>query len=76
VKATRFNRQRKKSTDTNDSDDFSDVSGGEEFDLDDDAAKPVISNEGYYWIGKDYSNSYIADFKDIADFSRGLSLNI
>ena len=31
---------------------------------------PVISNEGYYWIGKDYSNTYKADFKDIADFSR------
>jgi hypothetical protein len=30
---------------------------------------PVISNEGYYWIGKDYSNIYRADFKDIHDFS-------
>lgn len=35
---------------------------------------PVISNEGYYWIGKDYSNTYKADFKDIADFSRGFFL--
>ena len=32
---------------------------------------PVISNEGYYWIGKDYSNTYKADFKDVWDFSRG-----
>ena len=29
----------------------------------------MISNEGHYWIGKDYSNTYKADFKDIADFS-------
>ena len=32
---------------------------------------PIISNQGYYWIGKDYSNTYKADFKDIADFSHG-----
>ena len=32
---------------------------------------PVISNDGYYWIGKDYSNTYKADFKDLRDFSRG-----
>jgi phosphatidylserine/phosphatidylglycerophosphate/cardiolipin synthase-like enzyme len=29
----------------------------------------IISNEGHYWNGKDYSNIYKADFKDIADFS-------
>jgi phosphatidylserine/phosphatidylglycerophosphate/cardiolipin synthase-like enzyme len=31
---------------------------------------PVISNEGHYWVGKDYANTYKADFKDIADFSK------
>jgi phospholipase D1/2 len=31
---------------------------------------PVISQDGHYWIGKDYSNTYKADFKDVADFSR------
>ena len=30
---------------------------------------PVISNEGYYWNGKDYANSFIEDFKDLTDFS-------
>jgi len=33
------------------------------------AELPVISNEGYYWNGKDYSNCYVEDFKEIADFS-------
>lgn len=31
---------------------------------------PIISNQGYYWIGKDYCNTYKADFKDIAQFSQ------
>ena len=31
---------------------------------------PVISNEGYYWIGKDYANTYKQDFKDVGDFSK------
>lgn len=35
------------------------------------AQLPVISNDGYYWIGKDYSNTYKEDFKDLKDFSRG-----
>lgn len=30
---------------------------------------PIISYEGYYWNGKDYSNAFIEDFKDIEDFS-------
>ena len=30
---------------------------------------PVISNEGYYWHGKDYANAFVEDFKDIEDFS-------
>ena len=32
---------------------------------------PIISNQAYYWIGKDYTNTYNADFKDIDDFSSG-----
>ena len=36
------------------------------------AELPIISQEGHYWIGKDYSNTYKADFKDVADFSRGI----
>ena len=35
------------------------------------AELPVISNEGYYWNGKDYSNCYVEDIKDIANFSAG-----
>ena len=30
----------------------------------------VSSNDGYYWIGKDYANTYKGDFKDVGDFSR------
>jgi hypothetical protein len=41
----------------------------EEDQVEENAQLPVISNEGYYWVGKDYSNTYKADFKDIADFS-------
>ena len=29
----------------------------------------IVSNEGYYWIGKEYTNTYKADFKDIARFA-------
>jgi hypothetical protein len=33
---------------------------------------PVISSDaGYYWIGKDYYNTYKAGSKDISDFSKG-----
>ncbi len=39
--------------------------------LDKEAELPVISNEGYYWNGKDYANSLVEDFKDVADFSAG-----
>ena len=31
---------------------------------------PVISNEGYYWVGKDYANTYKQDFKDVGEFSK------
>ena len=34
-------------------------------------ALPVISNEGFYWPGKDYLNSYISGLKNVADFSAG-----
>jgi hypothetical protein len=30
-------------------------------------------SEGYYWPGKDYANSYKADFKDLHDFSSGFN---
>ncbi len=39
-----------------------------------DAQPPVISNEGYYWIGKDYVNTYKGESRDIADFSTGTKL--
>ena len=26
-------------------------------------------DQGYYWLGKDYSNSYVADFDNVADYS-------
>jgi hypothetical protein len=32
---------------------------------------PVISNQGYYWPGKDYANSYIEDVKNPEDFGAG-----
>ena len=35
------------------------------------AEMPIISNEGYYWIGKDYSNCYKQDFQNIEEFSKG-----
>ena len=28
-------------------------------------------SEGYYWPGKDYANTYKADFKELHDFSSG-----
>jgi len=43
----------------------------EEDQVEENVQLPVISNEGYYWLGKDYSNTYKADFKDVADFSSG-----
>ena len=72
VKVKRI-RQRRHSTDSNDSGaDQSESDEEQEFQHDEENAElPVISNDGYYWIGKDYSNCYVADFKDIADFSRG-----
>ncbi len=30
----------------------------------------------YYWIGKDYANTYREDFKDIHEFSRGIILRL
>ncbi len=35
------------------------------------AEMPVISNEGYYWVGKDYANSYKEDFKNVEEFGKG-----
>lgn len=55
---------------SSDSSEDEDAEGNEMYRYEENAELPVISNEGYYWIGKDYSNTYKADFKDIADFSR------
>ncbi|RNA08041.1 phospholipase D1-like isoform X1 [Brachionus plicatilis] len=69
-----LNRLKRRSPDS-DSDSYSDYS-----DSSDEEAKksfteeiieyPSISNEGHYWIGKDYCNSYKADFKDVSQFSQ------
>lgn len=32
---------------------------------------PVISDEGYYWIGKDYCNTFKTDFRNVADYTKG-----
>lgn len=52
-------------------DEDEDGGGNESYRYDENAVPPVISNEGHYWIGKDYSNTYKADIKDVADFSTG-----
>ena len=36
---------------------------------------PVLSNEGLYWSGKDYANTYKEDFKDVQDFAKGYLAN-
>lgn len=30
------------------------------------------SSECYYWIGKDYANTFKVDFKECADFEKGI----
>lgn len=74
-----MNKLRRRSSDSDDSDDYSEYTDEDEDQgrhsfHEENADMPIISNEGYYWIGKDYSNSYKADFKDVADFSRGKNL--
>lgn len=32
---------------------------------------PSISNEFYYWQGKDYSNCYKEDFKELESYAKG-----
>ena len=49
-----------------DSDDLSNNSINEEC-----TEVPEISNESYYWIGKDYANTYVADFQNIEEFDKG-----
>ena len=34
--------------------------------------KPEYSCECYYWLGKDYSNCYKEDFKELEHFAKGL----
>ena len=63
---------RRKSVDSNyedDSDENEESDNDADLFLEDNVEKPVVSNEGYYWIGKDYANTYAADFKDVAKFS-------
>ena len=31
-------------------------------------------SEHYYWIGKDYCNTYNKDFQNIEEFSKGMKL--
>ena len=33
---------------------------------------PVISQEGHYWVGKDYANTFKEDFRDSFIFSQGI----
>jgi hypothetical protein len=66
---------RKSSLSSDDSSNYSsDYSGGGDQSAyeDEQVDMPLISKEGYYWIGKDYSNTYKADFKDLAKFSEGI----
>ena len=58
------------SEDSNDSDDVDDTTDGMDgMTLNEQDNMP---SEGYYWPGKDYANTYKADFKDLNDFSSGL----
>ncbi len=43
-----------------------------------DDTKQVLNTKTkpYYWIGKDYANTYREDFKDIHEFSRGIILRL
>jgi hypothetical protein len=44
----------------------------EAFTADEEAELPKNSDAGYYyWIGKDYANSYREDFKDVHEFAKG-----
>jgi hypothetical protein len=72
VKSHRLHHQRRHSEDSTyegydeDYDEGYDIKN----DVEENPQLPVISsNDGFYWIGKDYANTYNADFKDIADFS-------
>ena len=32
---------------------------------------PKIQNNGYYWIGKEYYNTYVEEFTDVANYLEG-----
>jgi hypothetical protein len=69
-----LSRLRRKSSDSNYEDDEyeTDTDEGEGVEqFEEEVEMPIISNEGYYWIGKDYSNTYKADFKEVNNFSAG-----
>ncbi len=74
VKKNRLKDKINHRSETEDSDD-DDTEANNEEDLKRDIAEmPVISNEGYYWVGKDYSNCYKQDFQDIHEFSKGKNI--
>ena len=64
-----MNKLRRKTSRTDSETDSSEE--GDSVEEEEIAELPIISQEGHYWIGKDYSNTYKADFKDVADFSHG-----
>jgi hypothetical protein len=39
------------------------------------ATIPTISYDGYYWVGKDYANTYKKDFQNVEDFGLGKEYN-
>ena len=66
-----LSKRRHKSANSNSDDESYDTDDMGTDNDENDAQPPVISNEGYYWIGKDYVNTYKGESKDIADFSTG-----
>ncbi|CAF0825220.1 unnamed protein product [Brachionus calyciflorus] len=69
-----LNRLRRRSSGSDSSGDYSEYTDSDEEGRhsfnEEKVELPIISNEGHYWIGKDYSNTYKMDFKDVHDFSR------
>jgi phosphatidylserine/phosphatidylglycerophosphate/cardiolipin synthase-like enzyme len=48
-----------------------DDNNSEEYNEEDEKKLPKNTDMGYYyWIGKDYANAYVEDFKDIHEFSK------
>ncbi len=52
--------------------DLENQAGGAAYSEEEIIQPPVVTTDaGYFWIGKDYYNTYKAGSKDISDFSRG-----